>query len=236
MNTESKRSYKIAGKKKETSTITTLILLPAEGGKPPFASGQFLTVYFPELGTAEGKAYSISSAPHEEALSITVKEIGAYSRKLASMSVGDTITASGPYGFFYSEEDDSHLVLVAGGIGIAPFRSMVCSMLYAAPERKITLYYSAPSWEEAAFADELHVLEEAHTTFSCLFHSTRAESGKPGVREGRISTDELFSESKKAPRTEYLMCGSIAFVRDMWKGLKERGIPEDRLYTEAFFS
>lgn len=236
MNEESKRSYTVIRVKKETPTITTLTFLPTEGGILPFASGQFMTVYFPELGSVEGKAYSISSSPEEEALSITVKDIGAYSKKLSLMKEGDTLIASGPYGFFYSEEKDSHLILVAGGIGIAPFRSMIWSLVKTYPARKITLYYSAPSWEEAAFANELSSIQKEVHSFSLKFYSTRSALFDHEGREGRISLDELAVESARNVQSEYLICGSIAFVRDMWKGLKERGVSEDTMYTEAFFS
>lgn len=228
--------YKVIGKKKESSTVTTLHLMPVDGPKPSFISGQFITIYFPELGIAEGKAYSISSPPHEDALSVSVKELGAYSKKISSMDVGSTLRATGPYGFFYSEEEETHLVMIAGGIGIAPFRSLILSCLAVNEKRRLTLYYSVPSLADAAFVDELFSLQEKHQNFSLTLHSTQEVPGRKDVHQGRISTGDLFQEYEQDQNTEYLVCGSIPFVRDMWKGLKEKGVPEEKIYTEAFFS
>lgn len=233
---KSSREYKVIGKKKESATVTTLHLLPVGISKPAFISGQFLTVYFPELGTREGKAYSLSSSLYEETLSLSVKEMGSYSKKLSSMEVGETLRATGPHGFFYSEEEGTHLVMVAGGIGVAPFRGMVLSLLSSHTGRKCTLYYSVSSLQDAAFLDEFFSLQESNQFFSLVVYATKEVSDREGIRHGRISAGDLFTEFKQDPTSEYLICGSIQFVRDMWKGLKEQGVPEDRLYTEAFFS
>lgn len=236
MDKESKRTYRVADKRTEAENITTLRLVPVEGERPNFISGQFITVYFPELGTAEGKAYSLSSAPHEEGFTITVKNIGTFSSKLSAMKIGDVLHASGPYGFFYSEEESTPLVLLAGGIGIAPFRSIVSDLLKKEPSRKIALYYSVPTHADAVFLDTFSSLANEHSNFTYAVHVTKGSLEGVHSRQGRISIDKVAHLHKDDMKTEYLMCGSIPFVRDMWKALRNYDIPEERLYTEAFFS
>jgi ferredoxin-NADP reductase len=236
MTNEERRAYKVIGKKEEASDVTTLCLVPLNTSRPEFISGQFITVYFPELGLSEGKAYSISSAPYEEGFSITVKDIGAFSHKLSTMEIGDTLTASGPYGFFYSEESDTPLVLLAGGIGIAPFKSIISDILEKSPSRKIDLYYSVKDNVDAVFLETFSSLAGKHPNFTYTLHVTRGPVPDSSCRHGRISVDRIAHLHKEGGDTEYFMCGSIPFVRDMWKGLRGYGIPEERLYTEAFFS
>lgn len=236
MSEEVRRTYSVTKKNIEAGNVTTLHLAPVDDSRPAFISGQFLTVYFPELGISEGKAYSISSAPDEEGFSITVKEIGTFSRRLSIMEVGGTLTASGPYGFFYSEETDSTLVLLAAGIGIAPFRSMICDSLRKDPLRKVALHYSVSKLSDAVFLDTFSRLQKDHPGFTYAVHLTKEAIANPGCEEGRISPSRLTSLYRKDASAEYLICGSISFVRDMWRGLREAGIPEECLYTEAFFA
>lgn len=236
MANEERNTYKVIGKKQETPVITTLWLAPLNILRPEFVSGQFITIYFPELGLSEGKAYSISSAPHEEGFSITVKDIGAFSHQLSTMEVGGTLTASGPYGFFYSEEPDTPLVLLAGGIGVAPFKSIISDILKKSPSRNIALYYSVRDSVDAVFLEAFSVLAEKHPNFTYTIHVTKGAVPDGPCRYGRISIDRVAHLHKEVGDTEYFMCGSIPFVRDMWKGLRGYGIPEERLYTEAFFS
>jgi ferredoxin-NADP reductase len=51
-----------------------------------------------------------------------------------------------------------------------------------------------------------------------------------------MSAEAIVKAVGDAPEQEFFICGSISFVRDMWKGLKLAGIPEENLYTEAFFA
>jgi ferredoxin-NADP reductase len=52
---------------------------------------------------------------------------------------------------------------------------------------------------------------------------------------GRIKVTDILEETKDIKDKEFLICGGIPFVRDFWKGLKEGGVPEETICTEAFF-
>src|SRR3989344_590628 len=104
MQEEIKKNYIVKEKVKETHNVVTLKLV-CDGGNPEYRVGQFITVFFPEMGKVEGKAYTISSEPSEDTINITVKAIGEFSNKLVGLSAGDTISASLPYGYFYSESE-----------------------------------------------------------------------------------------------------------------------------------
>jgi hypothetical protein len=89
-----------------------------------YTAGQYITVFFPDSSTPEGKAYSLSSAPHETWLSITVKRVGEYSTRLHALRAGDTFTISAAYGFF-NPKTDQPLVGISAGCGLAPIWSIV---------------------------------------------------------------------------------------------------------------
>jgi nitric oxide dioxygenase len=236
MQSEYKEQYVVLGNTAEAPNVSTLTLALAAGGIPRFTAGQFITVYFPDTGTAEGKAYSISSAPDEPSLSITVRAIGEFSNRLCAMRPGDTITASLPYGFFSSEYENSTLVLLAAGIGITPFRSIIRDAIKKNPERKIMLFYSSRKIADAVFKNEFDALQRSNKNFTARYFVTR-ESDVHGVAlNRRMRPEDILAALDNSNNLEFLICGAIPFVSDVWRGLHAGGVSTDVIYTEAFFS
>jgi ferredoxin-NADP reductase len=234
MQKTDKKLYTVTGTVAEAPGVSTLQLACA-GRAPSYIPGQFITVYLPELGTPEGKAYSISSAPGEP-LGITVSARGEFSRRLCALGPGDTFLASAPSGYFYSESATSTLVMLAAGIGIAPFRSVMLDAAKKNTARPLLLFYSNRTIADTVFDGMLGKLAAAHQSVGVNRFITREENLPVGVTRGRISAEAVLRAIGEAPDPEFFICGSISFVRDMWRGLKSAGISEDRLYTEAFFS
>lgn len=233
---EIRKTYIVKEKIVETPNISTLKLKLENETVPSYCSGQFITIYFPELGTPEGKAYSISSAPFEKTINITVKSIGLFSNKLCSMEPGDSFSASLPYGYFFSESGSSRLIMIAGGIGVAPFRGMILNSLKYTPLRKITLFQSSRTNEDTIFKKEFNVLVKKYDVFKVIYFLTREESYDPADFNRRMKASDIVGGNNHVKEKEFFLCGSIPFVRDIWKGLREKGVPEEMIYTEAFFS
>ncbi len=236
MKEEIKKKYIVRDKIVEALGVSTLQF--DCDNEVLYCPGQFINVYFPELGTPEGKAYSISSAPYEGTMNITVRAIGEFSNKLCSMKKGDTVTASLPYGYFYSESEDRPLVLAAAGIGITPFRSMVYDILNKNPNREIILFFSNRTEEDIVFKNEFDELCKKYTNFKVYYFITREEALKENgnTRKGRLNAGTILGFTNRLEDAEFLICGSISFVSDLWKGLKKAGVGEEAIYTEAFFS
>ncbi len=236
MQNEIKEQYVVLKKTAEAPGVFTLTLALARGGIPHFIAGQFITVYFPGSGVAEGKAYSMSSDPKESSISITVRAIGEFSNRLCALHPQDSITASLPYGYFSSEDNNSELVLIAAGIGITPFRSIIRDALGKNPIRKIALFYTSETMADIVFKNELDELQASHQNFVVHYFITRESNVRAGMTNRRMCVDDILAEAKHFDKTEFLICGAIAFVRDFWRGLHAGGVPADAIYTEAFFS
>lgn len=235
MKEEVKKKYKVIGKTEESPNVFTLRLVLDEG-LAPYVSGQYITVYFPESGTPEGKAYSISSAPHEGFYAITVKVMGEFSTKLSRLVAGDIVTASLPYGYFFSESADTPLVMIAAGIGISPFRSMLADITTRSLNREVHLMYTSRTAGDIVFKKEFDEMVANNSRIHVVYHVTREEGVEPPLVAGRLSGGSVLASIPHLPSAEFLICGSISFTRDMWRALRAEGIAEDRLYTEAFFS
>jgi ferredoxin-NADP reductase len=226
MKTTQRQQYKVVQKHQETSNVTTLVLEPSTNFS--FVPGQYITVFFSDSGTPEGKSYSISSAPHESNFTITIKAMGEFSNRLCELEPGDFIEASLPYGFFFSESDDNDIVLLASGIGIAPFRSMIVNSLKTKPHRKIIVHYSIKTVAGTIYNKEFKNIQNKYKNLKMHYYFT--QEGSP-----RMEPREIIEKLPTLKSPEFFICGSIAFVRDMWNGLKKNGVPEDSIFTEAFF-
>ncbi|MDP2642206.1 MAG: FAD-dependent oxidoreductase [bacterium] len=231
------RNYVVRSKREEVPGVVTLLLSEESGGVPAFIAGQYINVYFPETRTPEGKAYSISNAPGESEFSLTVRAIGEFSNRLCNLAIGDKVTASLPYGFFTPEKEESELVMLAAGIGVAPFRSIIRDAAARAPRRPMALFHSVRTSSDAIFQKEFENLREKLPSFSLAYFITREESPAiPDALPQRMTADDILPRILNLDNAEFLICGSISFTRDLWRTLRKAGVSEDKMYTEAFFS
>ncbi len=189
-----------------------------------YQAGQYITVFFDGGSRPEGKAYSLSSAPHQPLLSITVKRVGEYSGRLCDLRLGDTFTCSAAYGDF-SPVTDAPLVCLAAGVGVAPVWSVIKHQLAANPSHAITLHYSAThahtmphraAITKAVTGAQFYITRQGNLPFAA--HATR-----------------IVPASCVQPGAMYLLCGSVSFVRDMWQGLTAGGVAPEHISTEVFF-
>lgn len=211
--------------------VVTLYFCLQDGGVLEYAAGQYITVYFEGTSTPEGKAYSLSSAPGEQLMSITVKKIGEYSGRLHELADGDTFIISDAYGHF-NPMTTKPLVCIGAGVGIAPLWSVIKHEYQHDAGRVAQLFYSNKTVEDAAFHDELARVSSS-TSLGVHHHITRQQSVPAHMHKGRINVDECLKAAED--EAMFLLCGSVHFVRDIWKELTTRGIAAERISTETFF-
>src|ERR1700688_3179268 len=126
-----------------------------------FEAGQFVnfTLLSPGDTDQEGntRALSIASAPHERNLMVAMRlRTTAFKRTLNSLPLGTELLLQRPYGSMTLPRNTARpAVLLAGGIGITPFRSLVWNAAESLSPRRILLFYSVRIPEEAAFLEEL---------------------------------------------------------------------------------
>lgn len=195
-------------------------------------AGQYITVFFEGSSTPAGKAYSLSSAPREDLLSITVKNVGEFSGKLYALKQGDMFAMSEAYGHF-NPHTNKPIVALSAGVGIAPVWSVLKDELARDGERVAHLFYSNKSHKAVAHHQALEAQLAAHCNLGVHHHITRAKSVPASMNAGRIDLDQVVKTIEG--EVQYLICGSVEFVRDMWRGLVDRGVPQELVSTETFF-
>lgn len=186
------------------------------------------------------RAFSISSSPLEVEAGYIEFSARRYpgGRMTAwlhgEVREGDTLRVAGPYGeFVLREEEWDEVVLVAGGIGVAPFRSMIRYIFGKGLPISVHLYYSARTPEDFAFRDEWDHLAQVHPhQFQVVYTVTRDPEGWPG-RMGRIQAAWLEPFVTRS-RTGFFLCGPEALIEDLSRDLERMGVAPERIRWEKW--
>lgn len=207
-----------------------------------FKAGQFLrfTLIDPPETDAEGdgRSFSIASAPHEEDLMIATRmRDTAFKRVIKSMPPGSELEIKGAYGRMTLHDDPARpAVLLTGGIGITPFRSISLEAAHAGLAHRLYLFYSNRRPEDAAFLDELAQLEKTNTNYRLIATMTSAGgSQRPWTGEtGYINAEMLsrFIDDLKSP--VYYVAGPEGLVTAMRKTLGGAGVSDADIRAEEF--
>jgi ferredoxin-NADP reductase len=150
---------------------------------------------------------------------------------------GDTIELRGPIGghFIWRAEDGGPLLLVAGGSGIAPLMAILRHRARVSPATETLLAYSARTWEELVFRDELLNDEANDAHLRVVLTTTRGSRHRPTDFERRFDRDLLRTiiGRRPAPRHVYI-CGATAFVEAVANAFVAEGIAPAVIKTERY--
>lgn len=215
--------------------------------KPPgwtFKAGQYLemTLPNPPENDAEGnvRVFSITSSPQEDTLMVATRlRDTAFKRVMKSLPLGSEVKIDGPFGNLTLHKNASRpAVLLAGGIGITPFRSIVFSAAHERLPHHLFLFYSNRRPEDAPFLDELQALERDNPNYRFVGTMTNMEKSRqrwPG-RTGYVNW-QLVSESLKDVASlspVYYTAGPPNMVRAMQAMLEAAGVDNEDIRTEEF--
>ena len=221
--------YKVGAVRKETHDTFTLELLPEEkGASKPFRAGQFNMLYAFGVGEC---AISISGDPAKpEPLLHTTRLVGTVTKALSQLKPGDVLGVRGPFGSAWPlQEAEGHdVILVAGGIGLAPLRPCLSHILANRSRYgKIVLLYGARTPGDILYRHQLEKLcgrmdLDAHVTVD---RSELDWHGNVGVVTTLI---------KRAPfdrlNTVAMICGPEIMMHYTILELIQRGVTEERIY------
>ena len=197
-----------------------------------FIPGQFNMLYVPGVGEVP---ISISSSPLDHDLMHTVRVAGEVTTVLSGLRAGDVIGMRGPFGRGWplEEAEDFDLLIVAGGIGIAPLRSVARHILktHASKKRdahpRRMLLYGAKTPKDIVFRDEFPRYRDLVEVLLTVDRADpeeywRGETGLVTKLFDRLSIDPLC--------TIVFMCGPEIMMQTSVRELNLRGVPEERIF------
>tara|TARA_R110002074_G_scaffold178220_2_gene341747 strand:+ start:1473 stop:2522 length:1050 start_codon:yes stop_codon:yes gene_type:complete len=209
-----------------------------------FTAGQYITIKKEIKGKELRRAYSISSSPEKDGITIGIKKVdnGGFSNYANSkLKVGDTLEVMEPEGRFIfkpSKEVQKIAAFVAGS-GITPIMSIVKSALDSNPKNQFVLVYGNKSYEETMFYTDLVKLElEYANRFFIYFTNSQTREDK--ALFGRIDTSTvnyaLKNKHKNVDFSAYYLCGPEAMINTVQDTLLDNGVDKDKILYELFTS
>jgi sulfhydrogenase subunit gamma (sulfur reductase) len=201
--------------------------------------GQFNLVGFPGVGEAP---ISFSSVIRNGYFDHTIKAVGRVTRFLDRLKKGDEILLRGPYGRGWplNITKGKDILLVAGGVGLAPLRPVVQKVL----EKRelfgdVSLIYGARNEKNVLFMDEFDTWRKGVSLFLTVdevTHPPKSPLGKGGSKEGwkhniGLVTDLLDEVRIKPENTIAFVCGPEIMMRFICKGLLMMGIIQSSVYV-----
>jgi len=231
-----RRPYRVAAVRREHGDAWTLVLVPEGHSGLPFQAGQFvwLSLWHTPFALREHPFSIASSAEHPEQLELTIKELGDYTRRIGQTQVGERAYLEGPYGAFSIDRQQAPgYVLIAGGIGVAPFMSMLRTMADRGDRRPVLLFYAAKSWEALTFREELKRLEVqmALQTVMVLEEPPEDWTGEIGRLTAAMLDRHLPDERI---RRSYFIDGPVPMMEAVERALHELGVPIHDIHVELY--
>lgn len=216
--------FKVKDLKADTKNTFSLILEKPENFS--FYPGQFLDIELP-VNDPKGptRILSISSSPSEDFIMLTYKTgITPFKKKLQDLKIGDLISSSYPAGTVVID-DSSPLVLMPGGIGIAPHRSMIKWAVDRKLNLPITLIYSN-SDENFIFRGELDQWQKELPHLQVIYHQTSIN--------GRINITKLATAVSTLANKIFYLAGPPRMVDDFENILLKLGVDETSIRCDRF--
>jgi anaerobic sulfite reductase subunit B len=218
--------YRVSSRLEETHDTVSLTLEPAEDPIAACRPGQFTMLY--SFGVGE-IPISVSGPPGQPALTHTIRSVGAVSAALCAAQPGHVIGVRGPFGTSWDDADAAgrDLLLVAGGIGLAPLRpALLAALAQPGRYRRIIVLAGARSPAELIFAPEYGGWRERGASVDITVD--KADASWPG--QVGVVTQLIGRAQLDPPLTTALMCGPEVMMRITGRALTAAGLPAARVW------
>ncbi|WP_163323701.1 NADH:ubiquinone reductase (Na(+)-transporting) subunit F [Draconibacterium mangrovi] len=170
---------------------------------------------------------------------------GICSSYIFNLKPGDKVTVSGPYGEFFLKDNDSEMMFVGGGAGMAPMRSHLFHLFHTIKEseKKVTFWYGARSWKEVFYYDQFRDIEKNFPNFEFHLALDRQdpEADKLGIEYKigfvhQVIHDNYLSQHEEPEEIDFYMCGPPMMNDAVQKMLYDLGVPDENVLFDDFGS
>jgi len=231
-----RRPYVVESVTPERGRAWTLTLSPSGHSGFHFLPGQFawLTIGQGPWSMQEHPFSIASSAQQPGRIAFTIKALGDFTATVGAITPGQVAYVDGPYGAFSPDRvDATGLVLIAGGIGIAPLVCMLRTLADRGDQRPITLVYAYRDLDNLTFREELDTLAKRLQlrTVMVLGQPPADWSGERGMLTPEMLVRHLPADCL---RCQYYVCGPQPMLAVVETALRKAGVSLGRMHFEIF--
>lgn len=224
--------FRVARVEREASGAVSIYISGRDLARFAFEPGQFAIWRFLDARRWwEAHPFTFSAAPNGGFLRLTVKKIGDFSEHAAAIRVGTPVLVEGPFGRFTRRScARPRALLVAGGIGITPIRTLAQDL--AADGVDVCLLYRCGRDGEIAFRGELAELANVHGVRVEYLLSDRALRGRKGAEW--LEPNNLLTLVPDVLERDIFVCGPLGMTAKVKRSLRILGAAPLQVHTEAF--
>jgi ferredoxin-NADP reductase len=223
----------------ETAEASSFIITPSEpiSYKPGLHMSMMLAIENPDV-RGKVRTFTLSSSPTRDYFSFTTKRgPSSFKQALFGLKPGATFQMRGPSGGMFLDEADSRpRVMIAGGIGITPFHSMITYAFDKKLTIPITLLYSNKIPEEIVFRKELDAIAKENPSIKIIHTITRPQESKEhwSGRAGRVDESFIKENVPDLVSPLFYLAGPDSMVTALLGLLQTMGIPKENTVFEKF--
>lgn len=226
---------------RQVRDILLVTLVPKHGRSVMgFEAGQYAAISFTNGGRPTPmRCFSIVSNPGSKTLQFAMRVLGDFTQAAVHLRVGESVRVQGPFGHFIIDPaHDRQVVMLAAGIGITPFISMLRDISARRLPVRVTLLFANRSEMTIPFHEELQMLAVENPLldiqYFCSDTTERLASSIASTRGG-ISLEHLSPlMSGQFADATYFICGPEGFTTNMRNILTRNDIDESRILDESF--
>lgn len=203
-----------------------------------FEPGQYLKYSLETTGVDErgsSRYFTISSSPLDKNhITLTTRIIrSSFKIALSKMKPGDKITAFGPLGYFtFDLKNSRDKILLAGGIGVNPYHSILQTIREDKDLPHITLFNSWSTSKEAVYFNELKEIERMNDKIKVVYTLTREKA--EGFDHGRISKELIEKYKPDYKKCEFFIVGSEEVELALMDLVSSMGVSLENIFSENF--
>lgn len=215
----------------ETGDVVSVYITGQKLDRLPFQPGQFMIWRFLDKERWwQAHPFSISVAPNGQYLRLTAKMVGDFTRSLSGLKPGTWVSIDGPHGNFTADHlGNPKVLLIAGGSGITPIRSMLERL--PATIQDVVLVYAARSQADLALRTEIETLA---TRTGAQVKYLLSNEAVPGFATGILDDNNLRALVPDAASREVMLCGPPPMMDAVTQTLERAGVKSAAIHTERF--
>lgn len=201
-----------------------------------FKAGQYINIKVSENAR---RSYSIASEPaQKDELELYVDTMpgGPGSIFFENIKVGEEIEFLGPIGMFVLEEDftdDTTFLFIATGTGIAPFLSMIKTLIEDGKKNPMQIVFGLRFIKDLYLKDELEELSKTNPNITYDFVLSKPEDDSWKGRVGHVQ--DVINERQSFDNLSAYICGNQKMIFDVQELLKNKGVDSDNIHFEKFY-
>jgi predicted ferric reductase len=193
--------------------------------------GQFMLIRFLTKNLWwQTHPFSLSKFPDGKTIRLSIKNVGDFTSVVKYIKKGSPVYIDGPYGIFTRKVvKKNKVLLIAGGIGITPVRSLLEDLLIQ--KKDVVFLYSNKVKEEIVFKNEFDSLQKTKPFLAYYFLS---QENQKGFISGRIDAQQIQELVKDVRDRDIFICGPLPMMQSLKNDLVNIGVPKSQIHYEQF--